>query len=253
MKKSCSGFTLLEMTIGMTLMIIIILMVSPMMDITFKGFQTLEIYNALKSTNQTAINKLGRTLSGCYRLFQNTANDNDYLDQIDLGGLPGKLAGSRLPQVQSVATLSPNEAGYDDNMAGNSLFFVSLLPPEEVDLDGTIRRIDIYQLHYYYLGEGSQKDIADKKNRTLWEWHSIKYASHDSLQEITNDEQRENAVEELTNLGYEFSFNASAATVDAAFYNWETDTWVEVLDDDHTIQRARGDNMIQIKTGKNRG
>ena len=236
------------MLISMAILTIIMVMISPMLDISFSGIVSYEVHNSLKQANQTAINKLGHTLTETHRMFLRTEADpldptHNFLGRVEFDGQP---------------------PGYIAGNAGNSLFFVGLGRYEDVDVDDDIAadddtwppdpdtvfvknvRVDTYQFHYYYLGRGTQGDIANRFNRNLWEWHSIAYANVDALSSYTAEEILEGR-RVLYSRGYRFAYNPAELLVNNAFIFLNVDGTF-TADPGHQIRKASGGELVRIHT-----
>lgn len=247
MKKA--AFTLVEMLISMTIMTIIIVMISPMMDLSFTGIVTYEVHNSLKQANQTAINYLGHELTESYRLFQRGAAADAYLARLDLADQPPPLAGadSRLPVIQASVAAMPGVPG----AVGNCLLFATRRAP--VSVAGGAVTLDTYRFNFYYIGQVSALPLGNRPHRNLYEWHSIDFVDYNMLSGIADPLIRTDALIELFNLGYRFAWDP-IQDADEAFYNIDVIAGVpvfplpEVDDATHRILKASGGEAIKIHT-----
>ncbi|MCK4533126.1 hypothetical protein KAU39_05015, partial [bacterium] len=189
-------------------------------------------------------------------LFENNTAGNDYLGILDLTGSPFLLAGSLLPVIEELGSLSPASPDFVQSSVGNTLFFAGSGVPQTleniVDSSGTVSavRVDIYRFHYYYLTQDNSGNIAGKGYRyNLILWKSVEYAGYNQINAaaIPDATKRSNTVTALHNNGILCAWDCSEDDVTAAFYSLTAGGSINA-DAAHTISQDSIDD-IKMLTG----
>jgi len=222
--RSARGFTMVELLISATIMTTLVLLITPLFNVATQGFTSQDAGLNLKSSSQNAINHIGNMLTESKRLFQNTTNDLNYLNRVQMTGVPPVLSGSQLPLIEETGSLSPGTTTFTAGSVGNSLFFASFNGPLDlVVTDSTAStstiRIDVYHFNYYFLAPDYTKSIAGLAQQDLWEWKSINYADYDEITAVTDATKLTNTVIGIYNSGIQFAWDPSSTTVSSAFYS----------------------------------
>lgn len=251
MKKTDKGFTLIEVLIASTILLLIVGMVVNYLYQSFESNKYTQVQAYIKNASQEFLYDLNKRLSQSKRLYgrtEQTDADTDYIRKLDLS------ASSRdrviLPTIRTNGSLSKekNCSVYPDNFfwplaMGNSLFFVEYIGSlEEIPGLGnssvtgdplTQRRISLYRFVLYYV----KNDITAQGKLDLWNetpimnpqelmvWESEIYADHDQflsykdyLTAEGSSSDRDKVVDALNNKQVEALWSGSEDEVSDAFY-----------------------------------
>ncbi len=255
--QASKGFTLLELMIAVTILGIISAGMATFLAKIQRNYSVEDARIGIKTGAQTAINRISINLTAAKRLFQDTAGDNAYLALAQLSApAPAALAGSKLPQINAGASMSPNVGTFVASAVGNSLFFASLdLPfiavPAIADSAASLHtiRVDSSHFNYYYLSQSMAQSVAGDGQIMLWEWHSISVADYSQIMSWTDATLRTNLVKALFAAGYTYAWDSTQDTVNTAFYSLTAAGAISALGTAPVLSQKSAAPMIKLLTG----
>ena len=251
------GVTLLELMIAVTILGIISVGISTFLTNVQRNYSVEDARIGIKTGTQTAINKIALNLTAAKRLFQNTAGDNAFLALAQLTApAPAALAGSKLPQINDGASMSPSVGSFVASAVGNSLFFASLDLPfvtlapiaDSAAAMHTIR-VDSYHFNYYYLSQSMAQSVGGAGQIMLWEWHSVSVADYSQIMAWPDATLRSNLVKALFAAGYNYAWDCTQDTVNTAFYALNSAGAVTAMGAAPALTQKTAAPMIKLLTG----
>lgn len=247
------GVTLVEVMITASILAMITLAVVPIFNLSMRQSSSLEARTALKTEAQDAMRLVGRRLQQCKRIFENSSNDNLYMQRVTLGSAPSALTGSALPTIEESGTISPNDGDFVSASVGNRLFFACLdapvdMTPQDASASTRAVRIDIYRFYYYYLAAETDGTVGGKTRRNLWEWKSVRFADYVQLNAVTDSTRRTNSAIGLKAAGIDAAWDPSATLPTSAFYTLSA-VGVISLTAGYSIAADTSERLIDTLTG----
>jgi type II secretory pathway pseudopilin PulG len=247
-RSAQSGFTLVELILTTTLMAIMILTVVPLFTVTSRGYTSLEVSTVLSAGTQEALSRIQTKASENKHMFGRDATGIAFLARITPYVSPAPLSGSLLPVIASTGSLSPSSGAFQSTNTGNSLLFASVDKSVDVSTGGATTRIDTNVFNYYYLAPNASLYIGNVPVRDLWEWHSIVYTDYQNINNISDATLKKNVIKNLLAQGYTYAYDASATSVNSAFYQL-TSAGGFTSQASHNIVRYKSGKMIQLIRG----
>ena len=242
LQKNDRGITLLEVIMSAALFTILALGVARFLQNSRDGLTMLESQGSILGGVQKVLDAIRPNLACAYRIFEENSAGPSYIAKIDGTGLPPRLSGSRLPIIESQGSLTPSASAFVPGSVGNCLFFASA----NKSFDTTVRRIDLYTFHYYFLTPTAAQ-FGTSKVRHLWEWHSIRYANYPELASMTAAD-RTTAIGELIAQNIHMAWDMSKDP-DDAFYLMDNAGGMTLAPSTYRIQSTLSGNAIALITG----
>lgn len=212
-----NGFTLPEVAIAATLLAIITPIIVIVLMSTNHGFTSYEAGNVMKQMNQNTVNRIYLRLGRSKRLFENNAYGRGLLARMNMSGAPAVMSGSKLPTIEMTGSLSPDSTDYVAASYGNSVFFGYISETREVDVGGTIWRVDLYKFSYYYLTPTNSPLIRNLQTYKATEWESGLYADCAQISSLTDNGKLRQLATTLTGSGISTCWNTSSTDYTVAF------------------------------------
>jgi type II secretory pathway pseudopilin PulG len=145
-----SGFSLLEVIIAGSLLLVMVFAVSTLSISGTDAQEYARRLNRCTEVTQDVLDGMRLDLISSARIFSDDAEGNSNLAVFDLSAAPPVLPGSRLPTIRSAATFQKDTAG--DEMTGNRLLFARYAWADRfVCSSGREYLIDVYRWHEYHL------------------------------------------------------------------------------------------------------
>ena len=147
--KNDAGFTLVELMVAATLLVLMVVGVSrlSMSSVTAQDYAAR--LNRVTELTQTVLDRMRVELLSSVRVFGAGTEGTNNLATLDLVGMPARLPGTRLATISATAQLRPDTAGAE--ITGNSLFFARLAWTDHfVCTSGNDYLVDVYRWVYYY-------------------------------------------------------------------------------------------------------
>jgi type II secretory pathway pseudopilin PulG len=256
LKRRSSGFTLIELMIGLTIFMIMMLAVMPMFNISGDVFSSTEAHGQLKNYGQEAVNHIADALIECKRIFEGNTNDGAFLARLLMPGMPTAVSGSQLPKIEENGSISPSTSSFVSSSVGNSVFLASLYTPKDVSVynssgSAVTVRIDTYKFHYFYVAlSSSAKPVGGQTRRSLYEWHSTPYLDFSQIRNITDTIKSSNTIVALKNAGYPYAWDSSTTSVTKAFFVLSSSGGL-ITNSTHyiTIDASKSGDMLSFTQG----
>ncbi len=196
------GFTIFEVIVTIGILTIMVLILQGTIDGATRAERRLRATHLATERGERITYELLAAVNGSRMLLDGDDGGDDYLAAIEFGEQP-LLAGARLPRVEQLQALAPDEAG--DPRTGNVLLFVRESDAVEAVADAasvSVRHIDLYRLVCVYPTQTVRRLIVDppiEAARDLVVWRSVRYANLAQIQAIDDDEERTSVVADLVN------------------------------------------------------
>lgn len=160
------GLTFVELLITAVLLGIMVVGIGRLIATGTEAQEFARRQNRATEVDQDILDQLRLELVSSVRLFGNTAGDLAWLDLLELGAAPARLAGSRLPTLRTSGGLDKDMPGAE--ITGNMLLFARLAWCDRYRCgSGREYAIDVYRWLFYYLspvGGGPQAGSTDGLN-----------------------------------------------------------------------------------------
>jgi len=196
-----AGFTMIEVSVSLFLVVIMALVVERTLDSTRKAETYLSAVRKATERGHKLTYEIRQHVTASRRLFMNDADGRAYLDALQLDGLP-IMPGARMPLVDALGRLGPDKVG--EPRTGNILFFVGETDATAAiaDSDGpVIRYIDTYRFICCYPRRAPRRVVVhdqDSPNAVdLVVWQSAEFPSYKQLMAISDPMERANVVIDL--------------------------------------------------------
>ncbi len=219
------GFTMFEITVTMGILTIMVLIVQATVDGATRAERRLRATRIATERGERITYELLASVNGSRMLFGGDGVGADYLDAIEFGARP-LLTGARLPRIDELGSLAPDEVG--EPHTGNIMLYASESDAVETVADASsasTRYIDLYRICCVYPTQTTRKLLADppvQPARDLVVWRSVRYANLTQLEAIEDDDERRSVVADLVNRhGCEFAWDLGAP-LDSAFFTLGT-------------------------------
>jgi prepilin-type N-terminal cleavage/methylation domain-containing protein len=223
------GFTLLEMTIVISLMAIIFAVAYKVIGDTENLAREIEVVNQLGVAVEKALTNLKDYVLTSRRIFSRDQLGPDYLSLLDMSGCPSPLADSQLPVVLSDGSMSPDDPHFDSSAVGNKLLFARELPSLRIELEEQEVLVDRVRMYYIFptrITDGIHHLPGENGVIDLMLWESITMLDYTQLslwqQQLSQTQYRELLLR-LWSLGYRYAWNVAAENLDEAFFEILTD------------------------------
>lgn len=222
-RRGEAGFTMIEVSVSLFLVVIMALIVERTLDSTRKAEKYLSAVRKATERGHKLTYEIRELVTASRRLFFNDDEGRAYLEALDLDGLT-VMPGARMPVVDALGRLGPDEAG--DPRTGNILFFVGETDATAAiaDPDGPqIRYIDTYRFVACYPRQAERRVVVNDENSPnavdLVVWQSTEFPSYKQLMAIADPDERANVVIDLVDrFGVTMAWDPTE-TLDNAFYS----------------------------------
>lgn len=188
--RDSSGFTLLEVTIASTLLVMLAWLVATLSIDGMRAQKYAERQSRSAEITQDILDEMQRGLGSAIGLFGGGPIGEGYRAALLNGSMPAAIGSSRIPTVVAGGRLE-REAG-PGVRTGNELFFTRYAWTDEFETStGVTHRIDVYRIERYYLtpvNGGPRRGAPDGLN--LAHWVSEPLADGTQIDRITNNVER---------------------------------------------------------------
>jgi len=175
------GFTIIEMAIAFIILLAIMVATYEVIVYSHISNATLSAWNGMTEWGQTIVNNINLELSQGRVIYQNDTLGNSYLADLEMDPDLPAIGSRRLPVIDANAALGPETTV---SRTGNSLLFVQELAPFVGDANGVNRRVDVYQLVYYYLSKTDQYIGTKNESLRVIKWVSVPFADWSQVNSI---------------------------------------------------------------------
>jgi prepilin-type N-terminal cleavage/methylation domain-containing protein len=221
-RRGQAGFTLIEVSVSLALLVIMAIIVERTLDSTNKAERYLSAVRKVTERGHKLTYEVRELVTASRRLFFNNDEGKAYLGVLDLSATPVR-AGARMPLVDELGRLGPDAEG--DPRTGNILFFVGETDatPAIADPDGpVIRYVDTYRFICCFPQVSNRRvvvpDAAAANAVDLVVWQSLEFPSYKQLMAIADPTERTNVVADLVQrFGVTMAWDSTAPAV-SAFY-----------------------------------
>lgn len=232
-RRTESGFTMVEVSVSLCLVVIMALIVERTLDSTQKAEKYLSAVRRATERGHKLSYEVRELVTASRRIFFNDDDGRNYLDALQVGELT-PLPGARLPVVDALGRLGPDEQG--EPRTGNILFFVGETDATAAvaDPDGpSYRYIDTYRFVACYPRLADRRVVVRDQNSPnavdMVVWQSVEFPSYKQLMAIADEDERANVVIDLVDrFGVTMAWDPTE-TLENAFYD---------LDDQGNISAA---------------
>jgi type II secretory pathway pseudopilin PulG len=188
--RDSRGFTLLEVTIAATLVLLLAWLVATLSIDGMRAQKFAERQSRSSEITQDILDEMQRGLGSSVGLFGGGPIGEGYRAALIDGTLPPAIPSSRIPTVTPGGRLE-RETG-PGVRTGNELFFTRYAWTDEFQTStGVTHRVDIYRIERYYLtavNGGPRRGSPDGLN--LAHWVSEPLADGNQIDRITNGVER---------------------------------------------------------------
>jgi len=180
--KKIKGTSLVELMIVLACFSVIALSVYGLTTQTQLFNYNLNAWNDLTEWSQTAINKLNLELTQGSLLYQNDALGQAYQGSLQMDPAYPVITTTLLPVSDSIGTFHQDTVG--TTRTGNALMFVKDCVPFIGNTVTDTRRVDVYQLVYYYLSTTNKPISGKSQSIRLVRWISKEFADYNQVMAI---------------------------------------------------------------------
>ncbi|MDA1194659.1 MAG: hypothetical protein O2894_05695 [Planctomycetota bacterium] len=217
-----AGFSLLEVSVSLFLVVIMALVVERTLESTRKAEVYLSAVRKATERGHQLTYEIRELVTASRRLFSNDDEGRGYLAALDISDNP-VMPGARMPVVDPLGRLGPDADGTP--LTGNLLLFVGETDATAAiaDPDGpVIRSIDTYRFVCCYPRRAGRKVVVNDINSPtavdMVVWQSEEFPDYKQIMAIADPTERSNVVIDLVDrFGVTMAWDPAGA-VDDSFY-----------------------------------
>lgn len=244
------GFTLVELLVSIAVLTIIVGITGQFLYSAWSTNSVVELQSYMKTYAETGLDRIARNVSQSRRLFGNDTAGQNYMDKLNLTKAPPPIAGTQLPQIRIIGSMSPEKNCENSpseyflpNSVGDALLFGILQGTYKIVSGGGIpqsREIDLYRLVFVYItdfrdpGDGKTYLAQDpvplsfitkgnpKYAQNLILWRSVLLADYQELSDFygsLSSGEKAAVATKLNGAGITVAWDRQQNNPDQAFYN----------------------------------
>jgi len=174
--------TLVELMVVLACFSIIAIAIYAISSQTQLFNDNLNAWNNLTQWGQTAANQINLELTQGRIIYQNDALGTDYQSKLQMDAAYPVTTTTLLPVIDSTGTFHQDTV--TTTRTGNALMFVKDCVPYVGNTVTDTRRVDIYQLVYYYLSPSNKPISGKTQSLRLVRWVSKEFADYNQVMAI---------------------------------------------------------------------